>query len=565
MAAIFSPMPIFGPHPSFFFEQSENMSIPTKLWSKAQSYRQEVSARWSLLKDRFSQRGRDIELENFTSEELLETIMSRDYYLYRALIREHLSTCQKNEVKELLKLATTQTIEEGDPKPLRRFFSLWALPQDDDNQTPLKDAVEEVYAQTHGRPIKTISDHIKKCVKVILDPLLAMIIPFLDTIVHALNLSGDGSPPSSTWTAAMTLSAYCGLLALPIALFTALAFVVHPGVAFAVMAGLTIAVLLSLVIYAKWLRPCPTPPDQVEVLTRQKMPSVIGRDDEVEAVINRLKSNNRHFTKHALLIGPSTVGKTEIIRELARRIQIKDVPSSLKNKKIFLVNTTALNTYTKNAQTNLDMFFAKFKKFDKEIIWVFDDLHQGLISEELGPQLKKWLDPKMNGLKNVIALTTTEGYESKKKEFIELFNRFEKLDVKSMAEEDTFDVLRQYADSQQFFCEDSMLEEILKGSNPVAHANIDDEHNQNNEVIQPGAAIEAFAKYMEENTEESEQLRDGLKGELFYQKRKLASLAASLHLKSKGKWDFTRKEEKLFRFLDELLIPTLTEQLQASE
>lgn len=68
------------------------------------------------------------------------------------------------------------------------------------------------------------------------------------------------------------------------------------------------------------------------------------RDKEIDEVIEILLRKNKN---NPILIGPSGVGKTAIVEELARRIKVGNVPDNLKNKEIYLINTSTLIAGTK--------------------------------------------------------------------------------------------------------------------------------------------------------------------------------------------------------------------------
>ena len=68
-----------------------------------------------------------------------------------------------------------------------------------------------------------------------------------------------------------------------------------------------------------------------ELANQGKLDPVIGRDEEIRRVIHVL---SRRTKNNPVLIGEPGVGKTAIVEGLARRIAIKDVPESLKNKQL---------------------------------------------------------------------------------------------------------------------------------------------------------------------------------------------------------------------------------------
>src|SRR4029077_8736365 len=70
-----------------------------------------------------------------------------------------------------------------------------------------------------------------------------------------------------------------------------------------------------------------------------KLDPVIGRDEEIRRTIQVL---SRRTKNNPVLIGDPGVGKTAIVEGLALRIAAKDVPDSLKEKKLLALDLGAL-------------------------------------------------------------------------------------------------------------------------------------------------------------------------------------------------------------------------------
>ena len=79
--------------------------------------------------------------------------------------------------------------------------------------------------------------------------------------------------------------------------------------------------------------------DIVEDAKNGKIDPVIGRDDEIRSTTRIL---SRKTKNNPVLIGEPGVGKTAIVEGLALRILKGDVPSSLKDKKIWELDMAAL-------------------------------------------------------------------------------------------------------------------------------------------------------------------------------------------------------------------------------
>src|SRR5258705_385937 len=78
--------------------------------------------------------------------------------------------------------------------------------------------------------------------------------------------------------------------------------------------------------------------DLTQLAREDKLDPVIGRDKEIERVIQVL---SRRKKNNPVLIGEPGVGKTAIAEGLARRIVSAQVPESLKNKRIVTLDLAA--------------------------------------------------------------------------------------------------------------------------------------------------------------------------------------------------------------------------------
>lgn len=170
---------------------------------------------------------------------------------------------------------------------------------------------------------------------------------------------------------------------------------------------------------------------------------VIGRDKEIDSIIETLLRKKKN---NPLLIGDAGVGKTAIIEEFVRRIEKKEVPEDLFDKKVVSLEMGALVSGTKYRGE----FEEKLTKIIKElennpdIILFIDEIHsmvnaggaEGAInaSDIFKPALAR-------GNVKCIGATTTEEYQRYFQKDKALMRRFEVINICEPNNEETKDIL----------------------------------------------------------------------------------------------------------------------------
>ena len=162
------------------------------------------------------------------------------------------------------------------------------------------------------------------------------------------------------------------------------------------------------------------------VLNDEATDKIYLRDKEITNIMEILLRKNKN---NPLLIGHAGVGKTALVKELARRIKVGDVPVELKNKKIISVQVSTLISGTKyrgefEARVN-DLIKECIK--NKNIILFIDEIHtimktgssEGAI--DAGNILKPYL---CSGNIKIIGATTISEYNEYIKKDQALLRRF---------------------------------------------------------------------------------------------------------------------------------------------
>ena len=184
--------------------------------------------------------------------------------------------------------------------------------------------------------------------------------------------------------------------------------------------------------------------DITELAKNNKIDPVIGRDEEIRNVIRIL---SRKTKNNPCLIGEPGTGKTAIVEGLAQRIIKNDVPSSLKNKKVWELDLSSLVAGAKYQGEFEERFKAvlnSIKESDGDIIMFIDEIHMivGAGSNNamnVGNMLKPML---ARGEIRLIGATTLNEY----REFIEkdgaLERRLQKIKISEPNVIDTITILR---------------------------------------------------------------------------------------------------------------------------
>ena len=185
--------------------------------------------------------------------------------------------------------------------------------------------------------------------------------------------------------------------------------------------------------------------DIVEDAKAGKIDPVIGRDEEIRSITRVL---SRKTKNNPVLIGEPGVGKTAIVEGLAVRILKGDVPSSLKNKKIWELDMASLVAgakYRGEFEERLKNVLNEVKKSEGDIIMFIDEIHMivGTGASEGSMDTSNILKPMLaRGEIHVIGATTLNEYRKYIEKDGALERRFQKIKVEEPNVEDTITILR---------------------------------------------------------------------------------------------------------------------------
>ncbi|MFA5842361.1 MAG: ATP-dependent chaperone ClpB [Candidatus Gracilibacteria bacterium] len=185
--------------------------------------------------------------------------------------------------------------------------------------------------------------------------------------------------------------------------------------------------------------------DFTKLAAQGKIDPVIGRDEEIRRVMQIL---SRRTKNNPVLVGEPGTGKTAIVEGLAKKIVDKDVPESLKNKRILSLDLGALIAGTKYRGEFEDRLKALLKEIESsngEIILFIDELHTiiGAGAAEGSMDAGNLLKPALaRGRLRTVGATTLKEYRKYVEKDAAFERRFQPVMVEEPSLKDALSILR---------------------------------------------------------------------------------------------------------------------------
>ena len=184
--------------------------------------------------------------------------------------------------------------------------------------------------------------------------------------------------------------------------------------------------------------------DLTELARQDKLDPVIGRQDEIERVIQVL---SRRTKNNPVLIGEAGVGKTAIVEGLAQRIVADEISHVLKNRRLVTLDLALMVAGTKYRGQFEERIKAVMNEIrrSKDVIVFIDELHNlvGAGAAEGAIDASNILKPALSrGEIQCIGATTLDEYRKHVEKDAALERRFQPIFIEPPTVNETIEILK---------------------------------------------------------------------------------------------------------------------------
>ncbi len=216
--------------------------------------------------------------------------------------------------------------------------------------------------------------------------------------------------------------------------------------------------------------------DLTALARQNKLDPVVGRENQIRRVVTIL---NRRTKNNPVLIGEPGVGKTAIVEGLAQRIVAEDVPDSLLEKRIVMLDLAGMIAGTKyrgEFEERLKKVMTELEKDTRTIVFI-DELHLivGAGAAEGAMDAGNILKPALaRGKIQVVGATTTTEYTKHIEKDAALERRFQPIQVPETTPAETLAILKGLRKHYENFHGVKISDEVLEDTVVLAKRYIND-------------------------------------------------------------------------------------------
>ena len=218
--------------------------------------------------------------------------------------------------------------------------------------------------------------------------------------------------------------------------------------------------------------------DLTQLAREGKLDPVIGREDEIERVIQIL---SRRTKNNPVLIGEAGVGKTAIVEGLAQCIESGDVPDLLLNQRVLtldLAGVVAGTKYRGQFEERLKSVMKEIRRADNIILFI-DELHTivGAGAAEGAVDAANMLKPSLaRGELQCIGATTMDEYRKHIEKDAALARRFQTIIVEAPTVEETIEIIKGLRDKYEVHHRVKFSDEAVEAAAKLSHQYIMDRY-----------------------------------------------------------------------------------------
>lgn len=218
--------------------------------------------------------------------------------------------------------------------------------------------------------------------------------------------------------------------------------------------------------------------DLTEKAATGKIDPVVGRSKEIERVVQIL---GRRTKNNPVLIGEPGVGKTAIAEGLAQRIVNQDVPETLIDKRVIMLDMGSMIAGTRfrgDFEERLTQIIEELRR-DPNIILVIDEIHTlvGAGSLEGGLDAANMLKPALaRGELQCIGATTLDEYRKYIERDAALERRFQPVTINPPSVDETIQILHGLRSRYEQFHQVNLTDTALEAAAKLADRYITDRH-----------------------------------------------------------------------------------------